>query len=153
MRESKVSGLGSGAAGRPLRVLVIDDDEIAREALCMTLRAAGHQVSELGSAFGATRAIYEHNVDAVVLDVMMPDLGGDTLGRVLRENSKGKHLAIILVSSMPSEQLSKLASAAHADGTVYKADICQKLCHEVVQAWRHRTAELSLAAAASPTAC
>jgi CheY-like chemotaxis protein len=35
-----------------MRVLVVDDDDIARELLTSTLRHAGHTVFELSSALG-----------------------------------------------------------------------------------------------------
>ena len=69
-------------SGRPkMRVLVIDDDDIAREQLCSTLQAAGHETFELQSSIGATRCIHEQKVDAVVLDVMLPTVNGDNGSR------------------------------------------------------------------------
>jgi CheY-like chemotaxis protein len=104
-----------------LRVLVIDDDDVAREMLCDLLKEAGHHVHDLPSPIGATRAIFDLNIEAVVLDVMMPSINGDKLSRLLRQASRGKHLTIVLVSSRPLAELSQLASAAQADAVVSKA--------------------------------
>ena len=38
-----------------IRVLVIDDDDVARELLMSTLERGGHAVFELPSAIGATQ--------------------------------------------------------------------------------------------------
>jgi len=123
-----------------LRVLVIDDDDIAREMLCDTLRDAGHDVHDLPSAIGATRAIFELSIEAVVLDVMMPSINGDKLARLLRQASKGKqHLTIILVSSRPVAELEELAHAAQADAVVSKASARKELAQKLKSAHAHRT--------------
>jgi CheY-like chemotaxis protein len=124
----------SSIAPKSLRVLVIDDDDIAREALCDALRDAGHNVHDLPSAIGATRAIFDRNIEAVVLDVMMPSINGDKLSRLLRQASKGKHLTIILVSSRPVAELNELAQAAQADAVVSKAAVRKDLAHTLKRA-------------------
>lgn len=121
-----------------MKILVIDDDDIARELVASTLRHAGHEVLELPSAIGATKVIYHSEVDAVVLDVMLPDLDGDKLARLLRQNSRGKHLAIVLMSSRPTEELELLAYAASADAVVNKREIRQRLVSVVTHAYTNR---------------
>lgn len=67
--------------------------------------------------------ISQHSIDAVVVDVMLPDISGDKLARLLRQNSRGSTLAIVLVSSRPIEELRSLATAANADAVVPKNKI------------------------------
>ena len=126
------------ASGR-LRVLVIDDDDIAREMLCDALRDAGHDVHDLPSAIGATRAIFDQNIEAVVLDVMMPSINGDKLARLLRQASRGKHLTIILVSSRPVTELNELALSARADAVVSKGAARKELALTLRRAHAQRT--------------
>jgi DNA-binding response OmpR family regulator len=123
----------------PLRILVIDDDDIARELLTSTLKDAGHDVSELPSAIGASREIFRHNIDVVVVDVMMPDINGDKLAKLLRSNPRGNALAIVLVSSRPADELHELARIATADAVVPKDRIRTELSRAVVNASRRRT--------------
>jgi DNA-binding response OmpR family regulator len=110
-----------------MRVLVIDDDDIARELVASTLEQLGYQVFGLPSAIGATRLIFQRAIEAVVIDVMLPDMDGDKLAKLLRENSRGSKLAIVLISSRPIEELQRLASAADADAVVPKGDIRTRL--------------------------
>ncbi|MEO8182975.1 MAG: response regulator [Deltaproteobacteria bacterium] len=123
-----------------MRVLVIDDDDIARELLCSTLRAAGHETFELQSSIGATRCIHEHKVDAVVLDVMLPTVNGDKLARMFRHGSGGEQLAIVLVSSRPKPELRQLATLAQADDVVTKSEIQRGLVVAVQRAVVRRAA-------------
>ena len=123
-----------------MKVLVIDDDDIAREVLCSTLQAAGHETFELQSSIGATRCIYEQRVDAIVIDVMMPTMNGDKLARVFRNNARGDQLGIVLVSSRSRADLESLTALAQADEIVSKADLRRGLVAAVERAVARRTA-------------
>ncbi len=121
-----------------VRVLAIDDDEIAREALVGTLEAGGFEVYGSGSAIGASRMIARQNIDAVVLDVMMPELNGDKLARLMRQNPRGTELAIVLVSSRSMLELQELARASGADAVVPKQAIYTDLVDAVRTACQKR---------------
>jgi CheY-like chemotaxis protein len=125
-------------SGSRLKVLVIDDDDITREMLCDLLREHGHDVHELSSAIGASRAISDLNIEAVVLDVMMPSINGDKLARLLRGASRGQTLAIVLISSCPLNELRTLADAARADAVVSKSDARSSLGSALLKAYRKR---------------
>ena len=121
-----------------MRILIIDDDDIVRELLSSILKRAGHTVFELATAIGATRSIFEHDIDAVVVDVNLPDISGDKLARVLRQNSRGARLGIVLVSSLPIDELRALAMVAQADAVCSKADIRARLEASVERACQRR---------------
>jgi CheY-like chemotaxis protein len=122
-----------------LRILVIDDDDIAREHIASTLASAGNVVLQLPSAIGATRVISHEHIDVVVLDVLMPDLDGDKLARLLRKSGRHANLAIILISGRPASELEPLAVAAGADAVVSKSDVRSKLASTVRAAHRGRS--------------
>jgi DNA-binding response OmpR family regulator len=126
--------MSDGSERPKMRILVIDDDDIAREQLCSTLRAAGHETFELQSSIGATRCIHEQRVDAVVLDVMLPTVNGDKLARMFRQSSVGEQLGIVLVSSRPKPELRQLATMAQADDVVSKSEIQRGLVVAVQRA-------------------
>lgn len=121
------------------RVLLIDDDDIAREYLASLMRDAGHEVFELPSPIGATRTILSEGIEAVVLDVFMPDMDGDKSAKMLRENSRLSSLAIILVSSSEPDKLREIAERVKADGVVCKADARGSLVSTVRAAIRARS--------------
>lgn len=66
------------SAGAPLNVLIVDDEPLAREGLCMLL-AAEADVAEVFHAKNGTEAvsaIREKQPDIVFLDVQMPEMDG-----------------------------------------------------------------------------
>ncbi|MFD3521673.1 response regulator transcription factor [Streptomyces sp. NPDC058653] len=72
--------------GSPVRVLVVDDEASLAELMSMTLRYEGWDVRSAGDGAGAVRSAREFRPDAVVLDVMLPDMDGiAVLGRLRRE--------------------------------------------------------------------
>jgi PleD family two-component response regulator len=121
------------------RVLVIDDDEVARELLGSELEKAGYEIFSLPSPFGASRLIQVNDVDAVVLDVMMPAMSGDRLATLLRQNKRFSKVAVVLVSGKGAAELSRLAAAVGADAVVSKGDIRQTLAQSVTKAIRGRS--------------
>ncbi|MFF1919027.1 response regulator transcription factor [Streptomyces sp. NPDC058221] len=72
----------------PVRVLVVDDEAPLAELLSMALRYEGWEVRSAGDGAGAVRTARDFRPDAVVLDVMLPDMDGlAVLSRLRRELS------------------------------------------------------------------
>jgi two-component system, OmpR family, response regulator len=70
--------------GQPVRILVVDDEATLTELLSMALRLEGWEVHTAGDGFSAIRAGRNVQPDAVVLDVMLPDMDGLEVLRKLR---------------------------------------------------------------------
>src|ERR1700710_213321 len=72
-------GIGPGMTrpdGGPLRVLVVDDEQTLADLLTMALRYEGWDVRSANNGLSAVRSVREFRPDAVVLDVMLPDIDG-----------------------------------------------------------------------------
>ncbi|WP_397428884.1 response regulator transcription factor [Pseudofrankia sp. BMG5.37] len=72
------------ADGRALRVLVVDDEAVLTELLTMALRYEGWDVAGAGTGKTALRMVDEFQPDAVVLDIMLPDMDGLAVLRSMR---------------------------------------------------------------------
>lgn len=70
-----------------LRVLVVDDEQLAREELCYQLEQIGdlEVVAQAGDGVEAVAAVDRHEPDVVLLDVQMPGLNGFEVARQLLE--------------------------------------------------------------------
>jgi two-component system OmpR family response regulator len=75
--------------GTPVRILVVDDEPSLTELLSMALRYEGCDVRTAGAGTAAVRTAREFRPDAVVLDVMLPDIDGFEVLRRLRADDDG----------------------------------------------------------------
>ena len=91
--EESASGLHIVAARLPLdgiRVLSVDDDEAAREAIHDVLEAEGAEVSTAGSWSEALSQIDLESPDVMIVDIGMPVVDGFTLVEYLRRRPAGR---------------------------------------------------------------
>jgi two-component system OmpR family response regulator len=75
------------ADGSPVRVLVVDDEPSLTDLLSMALRYEGWEIRTAGDGAAALKTAREFRPDAVVLDVMLPDVDGLELLRRLRADT------------------------------------------------------------------
>jgi len=73
------------ADGTPIQVLVVDDEAVLAEMVSMALRYEGWSVTSAGDGASAIAAARTTRPDAVVLDIMLPDMSGLEVLRALRE--------------------------------------------------------------------
>nr|WP_304442007.1 response regulator transcription factor [Quadrisphaera sp. DSM 44207] len=80
-----------------MRVLVVDDESTLTDLLSMALRYEGWQVRTAGDGQGALRAARDFRPDAVVLDVMLPDIDGLSVLRRLR--AEGQDVPVLFLTA------------------------------------------------------
>src|SRR5438270_13329140 len=83
------------------RVLVVDDDPQLREALSRALELDGYDVSTASNGVKALDAISSERPDVMVLDVMMPYVGGLDVCRTLRDRKD--RLPILVLTARDDE--------------------------------------------------
>jgi CheY-like chemotaxis protein len=83
-REALTSLLPVGQNIRRVRILVVDDDRAVREGLDRVLRRDGFEVVLAGDGESARLALAGGSLDAVVLDLLLPDSDGVEICRSLR---------------------------------------------------------------------
>ena len=118
---------------RRLRVMVIDDDELACAAMSRLLRLAGFEVHALASPLGASKEISRLRIQVVVVDINMPAMRGERLVALFRGTPRLRNLPVVLISGEEAEDLERLAEAVDADATLPKADM-KRLAEVVLEA-------------------
>ena len=78
-------------------ILVIDDEEIIREALEALLVVEGYHVATAPTAEQGLESLHAHQIDAVLLDLMLPDRNGlDVLDDIRRLDDE---LPIVMITA------------------------------------------------------
>ena len=80
-----------------MRILVVDDEPSHCRSLSMGLRSEGFFVFQANSAREAIRIIDVQTVDVAIVDIMMPDINGLELGRLIKDSYPD--IKVILVSA------------------------------------------------------
>lgn len=99
MRESGVFRLFEG---RPVKILVVDDEEPVRKLLASLLKPRGYVVEQAASAEEARERLPHLAPDLVVLDIHMTGLSGHDLLKQIRESPVTRLLPVIMLTGAPT---------------------------------------------------
>ena len=114
-------------------LLVVDDDGHIREVMRFALSKVGHRVTEAANGSAAFELFREHDIDLIVLDIVMPEDDGLTLCRRIRLDSQ---VPIIFVSSRDEELDRVLGLELGADDYLTKPFSPRELCARVAAVLR-----------------
>ncbi|NEN05136.1 response regulator transcription factor [Diaminobutyricibacter tongyongensis] len=104
--------------GSPLRVLVVDDEELLAEAVGLAFESDGWDVRTLNRGREVLFTAREFAPDVIVLDIMMPDLDGfDVLSRVRNDREEAR---VLFLTAMDSQQDRLAGLVAGGDDYVTK---------------------------------
>jgi len=124
--ETPLDGLG-GESDRPNiatasrgTVLVVDDDHQVRDVIVRALGQSGYTVLAAPNGMDALALFEERRreVDLVVLDMVMPTMGGaETLQRLKQRSPR---VAVLVVTGYTTEDMARELAASGADGLIEK---------------------------------
>jgi DNA-binding response OmpR family regulator len=98
-------------------ILIVEDDATVRETLALNLRAEGYDVDQAEDGEVGLRLARERKPALVVLDVMLPQLDGLTVCRILRRESD---VPIILLTARGTETDKIIGLEIGADDYIVK---------------------------------
>lgn len=137
------------APAAPARVLVIDDEFGILDFVSRGLEAEGYAVDTAGSAALALKAAAEQRYDLFILDLLLPDGGGDEVLRNLVQRQRG---APVIVLSALSDTASKVRSfELGAEDYLSKPFSLEELLARVKVSLRHARARATRLMAAGLT--
>jgi CheY-like chemotaxis protein len=106
----------------PLRILVVDDNEINQVVACKFLQKLGCQVEVARNGREAVDSIAHTTYDAVLMDCEMPEMNGYEATQEIRrqEHTTTRHLPIIALTGHTSSEDEQKCRQAGMDGVVTK---------------------------------
>ncbi len=92
----------------PATILLVEDSRFLRIASERALTRAGFTVITSGDGEEALRVAAEKSPDLVLLDMMLPKLGGPEVLQALKSNATTAHIPVIVLSSLPQTNEDRL---------------------------------------------
>ena len=114
-------------------ILVIEDDPDINVLIKITLQSAGHKVISVLRGEDGLKEIHEKKVDAVLLDIIMPEMDGYQVIKILKSKKSTKDIPVIFVSSKTEEKDIEKGLSLNAAGYIKKPFDPEKLSEEVEQ--------------------
>ena len=94
------------------QVLVVDDDPQLREALTRALELDDYRVTTASNGVKALEAVGQHRPDVMVLDVMMPYVGGLDVCRTLRARKDKLPILVLTARDEVGDRVAGLDAGA-----------------------------------------
>ncbi|MCC6873968.1 MAG: response regulator [Sandaracinaceae bacterium] len=83
----------------PASILVVEDDEASRELVCRILHEHGYTVTCAENGRVALEALSRTSFDAIVLDLMMPEIDGFTMLERISENERHRAIPVVVTTA------------------------------------------------------
>jgi two-component system, NarL family, response regulator LiaR len=118
--EGRTPGAGRTSSGEePLRVIIADDDPLARRVVRDALQGEGFSVpADAGNGREAVELVLHYRPDLVLMDLVMPEIDGIAATRLIREQAPEVKIVILSMSDDP--ELGMLGLRTGADGYLTK---------------------------------
>jgi len=121
--------------GATRRLLIVDDNEVSRYILREILDQPWLRLSEAGSGGEALRLIAESAPDAVILDLLMPDVSGLEILRRLRQSPDTNNLPVLIYTSKSLSEAERKELASLRTSVVRKEDVSARLSAQPFLQW------------------
>jgi DNA-binding response OmpR family regulator len=79
-------------------VLIVEDDSAARRMYRIALGFAGFDIIEAEDGISALRSLDQYPVDVVVLDLLLPTLGGLSVQQEIAANVNRRNIQVVIVT-------------------------------------------------------
>lgn len=120
------------------RVLIVDDEEVIRDVCAQILEAEGCRVMTAATVSEALRLVDENSFDAVVTDIMMPDMSGLELLEAIagRDGAMGT----VVITGLGTSEMAGRSESLGAGQFVVKPFTPDELSEAVRRALQERPA-------------
>jgi CheY-like chemotaxis protein len=124
------------AAGKPRRVLIVEDNEDAREMLSILLAQDGHEVRVAHDGPSGLQAALTFRPDVGLLDLGLPGFDGYALARSIRAHDEGKQIYLVALTGYGQSEDRVRSEAAGFDAHVVKPLAINQLAQLLQRAHR-----------------
>lgn len=114
------SNICNGTSSEVKKVLVVDDDKDIVEILRLSFPEDSYKVIEAYDGIKAVKKVYEERPDAIILDILLPEMNGYQVARLLKAQKEYKDIPIVILSAKTQKVDKFWAFQAGADHYITK---------------------------------
>ena len=85
------------------KILIVEDEQDIRDLLIFNLQKEGFKVESVDNGDSALSLIRKNNFDLILLDLMLPGIGGFDLTRILKNDKKTSKTPILMLTAKGEE--------------------------------------------------
>ena len=115
MRASGAADRRMQRGGNRVRILLVEDSLAIRRANESALQKAGYEVITAEDGESALQMARERHPDLILLDMILPKMGGPEVLRHLKEEARTAAIPVVVVSSLSEKNRQKLIEAGAED--------------------------------------
>jgi len=113
-------------------ILIVDNNPVVLKLLSATLEREGYTVNTANDGLVAFDILQKHTPDIIFLDLIMPNINGEQLSRIMFEMESLKNIPVILISGIASEA-GKQFDIKGIDGCIAKGPNLKNFVLEIVK--------------------
>lgn len=102
------------------KILIVDDEEDARESLAVVFRDAGHTAVCVPNGREALAQVLTDLPDVVLLDLLMPEMDGPTFLEVVRSYLRIQSLPVVILTALGESPMIDRARALKVNAILVK---------------------------------
>lgn len=87
------------------KILLVDDEPETRTVFETVLKQAGYEISIAENGQQALERVKQETFDLILLDQMMPDLSGNEVLRMLKENTLTSQMKVAMLTNFSNDKM------------------------------------------------
>ena len=113
------------------KILIIDDDTETIKLLESILQMDGHETNSVSESKKAFQVVETSMPDLILLDIMMPEINGITLCKLIKSSPKTNRAKVMMISALSDEGTKRDSLNAGADQFVTKPILPRMLSQQI----------------------
>ena len=100
------------------KILICDDDEDILTVTSLILKKAGYEVASESTVSDPIALVAKHSPDLILMDLWIPEIGGEKAAYILKENEKTASIPVIFFSA--NANIIEITAKTKAEGYIKK---------------------------------
>jgi CheY-like chemotaxis protein len=121
---SQLNAPAPGSEARPKRVLIVEDDDDARDVLGELIMSLGHDVVQAASGTEAMDRVADTSLDFALIDLGLGGTDGCEVARQIRKTPAGRDIRLVALTGYSDKSTRKNAAEAGFDDFIVKPAHC-----------------------------